>query len=223
VSHEYDFEPVPGLPANLPEGEQLLWQGSPSASATARRVLHIDWVAAYFAALLTWRLVAGLYDGHTLSQIAIDSIPLLGMSAASIAILAGLASLMARTTIYSITSRRVVMRYGVALPITVNVPFKSIHSADVALRADGSGDIALAVDDLGKLTFLHLWPNTRAWHLRKPQPSLRAVPDAQNVGALLSRALHTAAGSPEKATRPVAAVRPAETTTAPGGAAPAAA
>ena len=113
MSHEYDFEPVPGLPANLPEGEQLLWQGSPSASATARRVLHIDWVAAYFAALLTWRLVAGLYDGHTLSQIAIDSIPLLGMSAASIAILAGLASLMARTTIYSITSRRVVMRYGV--------------------------------------------------------------------------------------------------------------
>jgi hypothetical protein len=223
VSHEYDFEPVPGLPANLPEGEQLLWQGSPKAAAIARRVLHIDLVAAYFAALLAWRLIAGFYDGHAPSQIAVDSIPLLVMAAAGLAILALLASLMSRTTIYSITSRRVVMRYGVALPMTVNIPFKAIHSAEVALRADGTGDVALAVDDLGKLTFLHLWPNTRGWHLRKPQPSLRALPDAQAVATLLSRALHTAAGSPEKATRPVSAVRPAETSTAPGGAAPAAA
>ncbi len=223
MSDEYDFEPVPGLPANLPEGEQLLWQGSPSASATARRVLHIDLVAAYFAALLAWRFAAGAYDGYALSQIAVDSIPLAGMGAVALVILAVLAKLIARTTIYSITSRRVVMRYGVALPMSVNVPFKAIQSADVALRADGSGDIALAVDDLGRLTYFHLWPNTRAWHLRKPQPSLRAVPDAQNVAALLSRALHSAAGSPEKAMRPVSAVRPAEPVTAPGGASPAAA
>jgi hypothetical protein len=186
-------------------------------------VLHIDLVAAYFATLLAWRLLSGLYDGYTLSQIAVDSIPLLGMAAAALVILAVLARLIARTTIYTITSRRLVMRYGVALPITVNIPFKAIHSADVAMRSDGSGDIALAVDDLGKLTFLHLWPNTRAWHLRKPQPSLRALPDVQNVAALLSRALNAAAGSPEKATRPVSPARPQEASAAPGGAAPAAA
>lgn len=221
MSDEYDCEPIPGLPANLPEGEKLLWQGSPSATATARRVLHIDLVAAYFAALLAWRMITGIYDGSSVSQIAVDSIPLLIIAAAGLTILAILANLIARTTIYSITSRRVVMRYGVALPMTVNIPFKAIHSADVALRADGSGDVALAVDELGKLTYLHLWPNTRAWHLRKPQPSLKGLPDAQAVATLLSRALHTAAGSPEKATRPVSAVRPAETSAAPGGAAPA--
>ena len=223
MSHEFDFEPIPGLPANLPEGEKLLWQGSPSATEIARRVLHIDLVAVYFAALMTWRLCAGLYDGHALSQIAVDSIPLAGMTVASLAILAVLGRLMARTTIYSITSRRVVMRFGVALPMTVNLPFKAIQSADVALRPDGSGDIALGVDSLGKLTYLHLWPNTRPWHLRKPQPQLRSVPDAQNVAALLSRALHANAGSPEKATRPAAAVRPAQPVAAPSGAATAAA
>lgn len=223
MSHEYDHEPVPGLPANLPEGEQLLWQGSPSAMATARRVLHVGLVAAYFAALLVWRIATGLSDGYTLSQIAFDSIPLLGMAAAAILILSLLARLIARTTIYSITSRRVVMRFGVALPMTVNIPFKAIRSADVALRADGTGDVALEVDDLGRLTYLHLWPHTRPWFVRKAQPSFRALPDAEHVAGLLSRALHAAAGTPERARRPQAAARPQSAETATGGTAPAAA
>jgi hypothetical protein len=223
VSHEFDHEPIPGLPANLPEGENILWQGSPSASATAWRVLHIGWVGAYFAALLAWRLVAGLSDGHTMMQIATDSIPLTVVAVSAIAILALLARLIARTTIYTITSRRLVMRFGVALPISVNLPFKAIRSAGAALRADGTGDVAIEVDDLGRLTYLHLWPHTRAWHVRKAQPSLRAVPDAQNVAALLSRALNAAAGSADKAVRPNAVPRPAEAQTAHGGASPAAA
>ncbi len=222
MSHEFDHEPIPGLPANLPEGESILWQGSPTASATGWRVLHIGWVAAYFAVLLAWRLVAGLSDGYTLSQIAFDSIPLAGFGAAAILILAVLARLIARTTIYTITNRRVVMRYGVALPISVNVPFKSIRSAGAALRSDGTGDVALDVDDLGRLTYFHLWPHARAWHVRKPQPTLRGVPDAANVAALMSRALNTAAGTADKAVRPAAA-RADTQQTAPGGATPAAA
>jgi len=221
VSHEFDLEPVPGLPAHLPEGENILWQGSPSASATAWRALHIGWVGAYFAALLAWRLIAGLSDGHTLSQIAIDSIPLTIVAVAAICVLAGLARLIARTTIYTITSRRVVMRFGAALPMAVNLPFKAIRSAGAALNADGTGDVAMEVDDLGKLTYFHLWPHTRAWHVRKAQPSLRGVPDAQAVAALLSRALNAAAGSADKAVRPVAVSRPSEVRSAQGGASPA--
>lgn len=221
MSHEFDHEPVPGLPAHLPEGENILWQGSPSASATGWRVLHIGWVGAYFAVLLAWRLIAGLSDGHTLSQIAIDSIPLAVVAVAAICVLAGLARLIARTTIYTITNRRLVMRFGVALPISVNLPFKAIRSAGTALNADGTGDVAIEVDDLGKLTYLHLWPHTRAWYVRRAQPSLRGVPDAQNVAALLSRALHAAAGSADKAVRPVAMTRPSEAHSAHGGASPA--
>jgi hypothetical protein len=221
VSHEFDHEPIPGLPAYLPEGENILWQGSPSASATAWRVLHIGWVGAYFAVLLAWRLIAGLSDGHTIAQIAFDSIPLAAAAASAIFILAVLARLIARTTIYTITSQRLVMRIGVALPMSVNVPFKAIRSAGAALRADGTGDVALEVDDLGRLSYFHLWPHTRAWYVRKAQPSLRAIPDAQNVASLLSRALNAAAGSADKAVRPVAVTRPAEAQTAHGGASPA--
>jgi hypothetical protein len=223
VSAEYDFEPIPGLPANLPEGEQLLWQGSPAAVATARRVLHIGLVAVYFGLLLTWRLVAGLSDGHSLAEIAVNSVPLLVLSATALAIIGGLAYLIARTTIYTITSQRVVMRYGVALPMAVDIPFKTIKNANVSLRPDGTGDIALEVEKLGRLTYFHLWPNTRAWYLRQPQPTLRALPDAAGAAALLSKALNAAAGTPEKATRPAVAARPAQAVSTSGASAPAAA
>lgn len=223
MSAEFDFEPVPGLPANLPEGEQLLWQGSPGAWATARRVLHIGLVAAYFGALLLWRLMAGISDGYSLTEIAANSVPLAVLATTALAIIAGLAYLIARTTIYSITSERVVMRFGVALPMAVDIPFKTIKNANVSLRPDGTGDIALEVDKLGRLTVLHLWPNIRAWHLRKPQPSLRALPDAAGAAALLSKALNAAAGTPEKSTRPAVAVRPAQAVSSTGASAPAAA
>ena len=29
MSGDYEFEPVPGLPEELPPGEMLLWQGAP--------------------------------------------------------------------------------------------------------------------------------------------------------------------------------------------------
>lgn len=191
---EYESEPIPGLPAYLPEGETLLWQGAPAAWTVARRSLHVGLVAIYFAALLAWRILTGLDGGATPYEIAVDSIPLLLVATASIALLYLLAYLIGRTTIYSITSRRVVMRYGVALPMTVNIPFTAIKAADVATDSNGSGDIALNVEGLGRIGYFHLWPHARAWHVRRPQPALRALPDAAGAANTLSRALHAASG-----------------------------
>ena len=36
---EFDTEPVPGLPEQLPEGERLRWQGAPKWAALAVRAL----------------------------------------------------------------------------------------------------------------------------------------------------------------------------------------
>jgi len=51
---EFDFEPVRGLPASLPEGETLLWQGHPEWRSLALRAFHVGHVAVYFAALAAW-------------------------------------------------------------------------------------------------------------------------------------------------------------------------
>jgi len=43
----------------------------------------------------------------------------------------------AYTTIYAITTRRVFLRIGIALPLTINLPLRRIEASSLALHADG--------------------------------------------------------------------------------------
>ncbi len=57
MSHDdFKFEPVPGLPEALPEGEHILWQGAPDARHLARDAWGLRWVAGYFVLLAVWRV-----------------------------------------------------------------------------------------------------------------------------------------------------------------------
>lgn len=182
---EHDGEFVPGLPAPLPPGERILWQGSPDVRVLARTVFHLRTVALYFGALVVLA-VGGLVVGAATA---------LGVAATLIAALAGLgllyllAWLTARTTIYTVTDRRVVMRFGIALSTCVNLPHRIVGTASALLRPDGSGDLALSLLGDGRMGWLHLWPHVRPWRVTSPEPSLRAIPDVARVGALLSDAL----------------------------------
>ena len=53
----------------------------------------------------------------------------------------------------------------------------------------GAGDIAFAVKDVGGLNYINLWPHARPWQFMPPQPSLRAVPDAEAACELIGEAL----------------------------------
>ncbi len=189
MNAEYEFEPVPGLPAELPEGERLLWQGSPQWISIARHVFHTGLVASYFAVLAGWRLFAAYWTGDDLMVAGTSALWIGIVATVALGLIALLAWLTARTTIYSITSRRVLMRYGIALPLTVNLPFSSITTADIGLNRDGTGNIALTLNGDGKLAYLHLWPHARAWHLKDPQPVLRSLVDPSSVANLLSKAM----------------------------------
>ncbi len=39
-----------------------------------------------------------------------------------------------------------------------------------------------------KFSFLVLWPHVRAWHFKKPKPSLRCIPNATEVAEILANA-----------------------------------
>ena len=189
---EHEFEPVPGLPARLPKGEELLWQGTPSAKAMALEVFHVRKVAAYFVVLFSADAAhVGLTQGA--SAIAAALGPGAGLALLAIAILSTLAILSARSCIYSITSRRVVMRYGVVLPMVMNIPFSQVASADLHLRAGGEGDVALRLLGPGRIAYFALWPHARPWRLRHPQPLLRCVPGVETAAQVLARALADAA------------------------------
>lgn len=191
--HEHEFEAVHGLPEALPAGEHLLWQGSPDALALARQALHVDKLAIYFGALLAWRLIIGLHDGQSAVQIAQALTGMLPLAVVALALLGGIAWLIARTTVYTLTNRRVVMRIGVVLSITFNLPFAEIKAADLRLRGHrGIGDITLQLGGEGRIAYLHLWPHARPWRLRQTEPMLRALPEAAAVAQRLAAALKQA-------------------------------
>lgn len=190
---DYQSEPIRGLPERLPPGEQILWQGAPRWWQLAKDVFHIRAVAVYFAALMVWR---GVYRfGDTAGDyraMAAAVLSLLPVALAGLGLLALLAWLSSRTTVYTITNRRLVLRIGVALPTAINIPFRLIGAAGFRPRADGAGDIPLTLISDKRMAFSTLWPHARPWRFNQPEPMLRAIPDAAGVASLLSAALGAA-------------------------------
>ncbi|MEN9851654.1 MAG: hypothetical protein RL128_1817 [Pseudomonadota bacterium] len=196
-NHEHDdfaVEPLPGLPAQPPKGEEILWQGRPQAFALAREALKINWIAGYFVALALWRgWVMG--GGEPATFIAV-MLPYLAIGAVTCAILFLIALVQARSTVYTITTARVAMRIGVALTVTLNLPFRQIGAANLAVKPNGTGTIALQTLGDTRISYLVCWPHVRPWHINRTQPALRAIPDAARVAHLLAEAAETRLNQP---------------------------
>jgi Bacterial PH domain len=198
--HEHEFEPQRGLPEVLPAGERLIWQGSPEWRAMAIEVFHVRKLAIYFALLLLARAGFVLADGGGLMAVLASWAWLAPMAGVAVAIMVALARLAARTAVYTITDRRVIMRIGIVLTITFNLPHKRIEGAGLLLRGhDGHGDIPITLVRGEQIAILQLWPHARPWHIARPQPTLRCVRDAEQVGRVLAQAWAAATGQPQAA------------------------
>ena len=176
---EHDIEPVPGLPERLPAGEEILWQGAPDWKRLALDAFHIRGVAAYFGALACFGMIQGSWTGAAIT---------LAAGLVCVAVLTALAWGSARSTLYTLTNKRIVLRIGIALPKCINLPLTLVGSADLAIQRNGTGNIAVQCLGPQRLGYVILWPHARAWHVSNPQPMLRAIPDAQAVAALVARA-----------------------------------
>ncbi|MET0211169.1 MAG: photosynthetic complex putative assembly protein PuhB [Burkholderiaceae bacterium] len=203
-SDDHEFEPVYGLPERLPARERMLWQGSPDWKPLARGALHIRGLAIYFAVLLIWRGANTMSGGGNAMDALVSMLWLAPLAVLALATVALLAWLSARTSVYTITDRRVVMRVGIVLTITFNLPFRTIETASVHANADGSGDIALALNGEDRIAYVHLWPHVRPWQIKRTQPMLRGLGDVQSVATLLANALAESAGMARPAVLDVA-------------------
>ncbi len=184
---EHEDEPVYGLPEVPPAGEHVIWQGSPDWQALAIRAFHVRKLAVYFALMLMLRAVVTLADGGGAAKTLRDVALLLPLPLLGLGLVLVLAWLSARSTVYTLTNRRVVMRIGIVLTLSFNLPFRCIAAADMARAPRGTGDIALDLAGQDRIAYLQLWPHARPWHLRKPQPMLRCLPQADEVAQLLAQ------------------------------------
>ena len=136
---DYNFEPRRGLPDNLPAGEKLLWQGSPQARAVASRIFKAEIIAIYFGLMIAWRFGVALNEGRDFLQAAQSGMRMLPLGIAALVIVALFSLGVARTTVYSMTNRRIVMRIGMALPMTINLPLREIGNADLKAEQQWHG------------------------------------------------------------------------------------
>lgn len=196
------------LRAKLTPGESVLWQGAPSWQAVALKVFHLRIVALYFAVYAIAQFVAVVAQGGSIGQSVFSSIVVAGIGMLAIAILSAIAVLVERTTLYTITSKRLLLGIGVALPKTFNIPFSAIEAVNVKQDADGTGTVTLKLVPKAKIAALFLWPHMRPWRLKHPEPALRCVAEAAGVASLLGAALQSASTGEEGAASIPAAAEP---------------
>jgi len=185
-----------GLPEQLPAGERVLWQGRPCWQTLARRAFHLRFLAAYFAVLLTWYAASAALSP---AGAGADALAVLRMGAVALTPLGVVllySWMTSRSSLYTITERRVVMRIGIAMPITFNLPFSHIESAGLKSWGTGHGDISLTLPKSDRLAYLVMWPHARPWRMARTEPMLRCIPEARRVAQILSRALAISADMP---------------------------
>ena len=186
---EHEYEPIPGLPEKLPEGEFILWQGRPSAGLVSRRILKTRWIAAYFVLLAGWAVVTGFEDGRSLGSILFSAGAVAMLGAVVLALFELYAWGVQKTTLYTVTNCRIVMRAGVALSVTLNLPFSRIGSVRLNRSEDGSGDIAIALTDGTRVSWMLFWPHLRPWRFQSPEPSFRCLKNVDAIAAVLKQEL----------------------------------
>jgi hypothetical protein len=186
--HEHEFEPQYGLPERLPAGERIIWQGAPDARLLALQAFHWGKLALYFALMLALGVVALLPTAGSMIELLMGlRLPFL-MVLTALASVAVLAWLSARTTAYTLTDKRIVMRVGIVLTLTFNLPLTRIEAASMRATTGSSGDIVLKLSGPDRIAWFQLWPHVRPWHVNQAEPMLRSLPDAEAVAALLCEA-----------------------------------
>ncbi len=188
--HDFEFGEGVGLPKRLPPGEKILWQGKPDWKRIAIEAFHIRKIAIAVVVLALLRLAWNADASGAIGAASMNAfVQTLMFGGALLALTALIAWGVGRSTVYTLTTGRVVMSYGLLAPIALNLPLNKIVTADMKSGARGTGDISITLDEGTRLGFLHLWPHARPWRTKHPQPTLRAIPNVTGVAERLVGAL----------------------------------
>ena len=150
---DFNFEPVRGLPEALPADEHILWQGRPDALRLAKDAWRLNWVLGYFAVLAAGRVIIATSEISLTAAMA-QGLPFLLAGLVAAGLLFIVATVQARSTVYTLTNKRACMRIGAALTMTLNLPYVCIGNAAVKLRKSGMGSITFEMIGDARLSYL---------------------------------------------------------------------
>ena len=177
-----------GVNEPLPPGERVLWEGAPDAQALARHLFFVRPLAVYLAAMVLWWVAVNRAEFGTPSFWATLGTQLL-LSGGLLLGARWFARSIATGTTYAITDRRLVLKFGVVFPLTINVPLRYVQGASARQFGDRTGQIAVQLDQKEKLAWIVLFPHVRPWTFNNPEPLLRGLKDPVKVGEILREAV----------------------------------
>jgi hypothetical protein len=189
---------IRGVAMPLPPGEVVQWQGAPEVRALARHTFHQRKVALYVLVMLAWWAI-NAWRGENEGTLA-QGLLLLGLALVPVLVTEVLARLVARSTVYAITDRRVVMKVGFVFPMTLNIPHRVIASGAVRRNGDGTGQLAMPLIEGERIAYVALWPHCKPFAFTRPVPVFRGVPNVDDVGAMLRAAVLAQDGGVEATT-----------------------
>jgi membrane protein YdbS with pleckstrin-like domain len=177
----------------LPSEEPVSWRGRPTWRSAAIRIWKVRIIAIYFALLLADGARLAFAGTGPSSDVLAGDAKLLATAVIALGGLLLLAWLTKRTTLYTIDDHQVTMKYGIALQATLVIPFAAIEHVGIRIHPDHTGDVALRLKPGRQVIYPKLWPHARPWRLFRAEPMLRCIPQAGVAGALLCRAMASAA------------------------------
>jgi hypothetical protein len=192
---DFQFEPVHGLPEALPKDEHILWQGAPDPMRLAIEAWKMHWIIGYFVFLAIWRI--GVSSASVPFTTALShAVPFIVLPVIACLVVYGMATVQARSTVYTLTNKRAAMRIGAALTMTLNLPYVCIGNAAVQKRKDGNGTLSFEMIDDTRISYLMTWPHTRPWALSRAQPSFRCIANVAEVAEIFAEAAETRVHQP---------------------------
>lgn len=169
-----------GDPMGTPAlNERVLWKGRPNLPVLTRTAFHLGGFSLYMAAMVGLALIWGNLD---------SALFIAGTGVFGAIVIQLIAWQCARSTLYILTDVRLILRIGMAIEARINIPLKHIEAAHLNMRGREHGDIALELGGERLLGYALLWPHVRPFRFARPQPMLRALPDAALFAEKLSEA-----------------------------------
>lgn len=204
-------EPQRGLPASLPEGEDILWQGRAHGKTLILHAFHIRTITIYLAVAAVIKGGLDVSQGTPMAQVLENVLTTALLAGIAVLILSLLGWHMAQKSLFTITNKRVVFRHGIAFRKYINLPFQEIVKVDMRRHASGYGDLALQISEKATVPYLHLWPFARPMRVNNTVPLIRAVDHVEDVGRLLIGAIARATDIDVNINAPIKGQVPAQT------------
>mgnify|MGYP001213734411 CR=1 FL=1 len=185
--YKIDKPPPKDVLSIIPEDENVIWHGRPDLRRFSISALGLRYLILYLLVVSLTTFFSN-YGNLSLSIFLQMMFPyvICCCLAAIIMVMIGISQVI--PTVYVITSKRIIIKSGLALIFMLNVPFDKVANIDKKVFNDGCGDISFKLIGNKRIPFFAGWPSVRPWYFNNPEPTFRCISDVDVVSFKLANA-----------------------------------